>query len=50
MENGIADLQREFGEQRSENIDGWEMLREEPPAPRINNGPIIGTIRHASLR
>ena len=45
LEVGIADLQRDFGDQRSASIDGWELLREEPPAPLINNGPIIGTVR-----
>ena len=45
LDNAIADLQRDFGDQRSAGIDGWKLLREEPPAPLINNGPLIGIVR-----
>jgi hypothetical protein len=45
LDNGIADLQRDFGDQRSTSNDHWQLLREESPAPQINNGPIIGIVR-----
>jgi hypothetical protein len=45
LDNGIADLQRAFGDRRSASNDQWLLLREEPPAPLIKNGPIIGIVR-----
>jgi len=45
LETGIADLQRDFGDQRSACHDRWQLLREESPAPLIKNGPIIGIVR-----
>lgn len=45
LDNGIADLQRDFGDQRSASNDHWQLLREESPAPLINNGPITGIVR-----
>lgn len=45
LDNAIADLKRAFGDQRSASSGGWQLLREEGPAPLINNGPIIGIVR-----
>jgi hypothetical protein len=45
LDNAIADLQRAFGDQRTASSNGWKLLREESPAPLINNGPIIGIVR-----
>jgi TIR domain len=45
LDNGIADLQRDFGDQRSASNDHWQLLREESPVSQINNGPIIGIVR-----
>lgn len=44
LKNGIVELQQNFDDKSPVHIDGWELLREEPPALRINNGPIIGTV------
>ena len=44
LKNGIVELQQNFGDKPAVYIDGWELLREEPPALQINNGPIIGTV------
>ena len=44
LKNGIVELQQNFGDKSPVYIDSWELLREEPPALRINNGPIIGTV------
>ena len=45
LANGIADLQRAFGDRRSANNDQWQLLREEAPAHLMKNGPIIGIVR-----
>jgi len=45
LDNAIADLERAFGDERSASSNGWQRLREEAPAPLINNGPIIGIVR-----
>ena len=48
LENGIADLQRAFGDRRSASTDQWLQLREEARAPLIKNGPIIGIMRRVT--
>jgi hypothetical protein len=45
LDNGLADLQRAFGDRRSASNDQWLLLRDETPAPLIKNGPIIGHVR-----